>query len=169
MSCMKIYPNKTVSTSHDSYLRMQVNTSDECCGRCTADARRCIAWKWTQLQDLEVRKKDTGSSSQDFDDWTNCELYQGDLQDWQNVSDGRPMMTGLNLLADAFGTKPALALWGVPILILDKVSTAGSLAAVWLVPRDSLKADVLISVSPGVRRPVWSDADKPARTHWTGR
>ena len=94
-ACMKIYPNKTVSTSGDSYLRLQVNTSDECCGRCTADAGRCISWQWSQLQSLELRQPNTRSSSQDMDDWINCQLFQGDVMNWQNVSDGRPMMTGV--------------------------------------------------------------------------
>jgi hypothetical protein len=97
--CMKLYPNQTVSTSGDSYLQLQTNTSDGCCARCTADSGRCISWRWTQLQ-YGLRGGGGGLGREipeGLDDWHNCELFQGELQSFQNVSNGRPMLTGVML------------------------------------------------------------------------
>jgi hypothetical protein len=85
LSCMALYPNQTIDTTGDTYLQLLTNTSDECCGRCTADADRCVTWRWTQLQ---------YAATSFFDEWFNCELLDGDLSSVHNVSNGRPMLSG---------------------------------------------------------------------------
>ena len=87
---MKIYENQTIDTSGQTYLQLQTNTSAECCARCTADSDRCMTWRWTQLQ--YAAPSALGGASRDS--WFNCELLDGDLRGFNNVSDGRPMMSG---------------------------------------------------------------------------